>query len=352
MADGIPPRPSIPEGAASEEIVPRRVTPAERHASGVLLADVTAECKSGDPPEVLGRRRFDTRFAQLSQDVLAHRLARATDQEAQMEHVLATVIHEREHWKDRVQDQLTLLSSLRKVAESSAQKLRAADERMALQQATLRRCNDSLTSQLKERDAEIARLVRRVTDADAEIVMLRDISARYFARTEEAFVASSGGPLGKKLQAAAATVADQRRVIARLRRQLQNVGITHSSDPEVAIALAAGIDAPGLSPAKLSLNDRLCRMLEARWPELSLLRSTEPQRLTLNVGVAPVPAVTSVPAEASPAPPLASTLTNASGLTLLSSTIAHSFSPSSPHSASSSVASTVSPPGSPSSLAS
>ena len=83
--NGISPCPSLPESAASEEIVLRRVTPAESH--DVPLVDGSAGCESGDPPDVLGRRRFDSDFAQLNQNVLDHRLSRATAHEAQVEHL-------------------------------------------------------------------------------------------------------------------------------------------------------------------------------------------------------------------------------------------------------------------------
>ena len=114
-------------------------------------------------------------------------MTRVSANQAQLEHTMATVVHERDHWKERVRSQANLLISLRKVADSSAQKLKAADERAALQQGSARRCNESLRAQVAERDAEIARLAGRVAENDAEIILLKNLSASYFARTVEVY---------------------------------------------------------------------------------------------------------------------------------------------------------------------
>ncbi|GMF57360.1 unnamed protein product [Phytophthora fragariaefolia] len=69
------------------------------------------------------------------------------------------------------------------------------------------------------------------------------------------------------------------------------------ADPALALAAAAGIDAPGLSPGDLALNARLCRLLEARWPELSQFQPSEVREITLRVSgpVSPSSAPVSLP---------------------------------------------------------
>ncbi|GMG17513.1 unnamed protein product [Phytophthora fragariaefolia] len=69
------------------------------------------------------------------------------------------------------------------------------------------------------------------------------------------------------------------------------------ADPALALAAAAGIDAPGLSPGGLALSARLCRLLEARWPELSQVQPSEVREITLRVSgpVAPSSAPISLP---------------------------------------------------------
>ena len=112
-------------------------------------------------------------------------LARATAFESQKELTLAAIIHERQNWKERVHDHVNRFDSVRNVAESSVQTLKAANERTVLQLATLRRCNDPLEAQLKERDADVTQPVSRVTAADAENVPMKVLSVRYFARSGE-----------------------------------------------------------------------------------------------------------------------------------------------------------------------
>ncbi|KAG7381091.1 hypothetical protein PHYPSEUDO_006467 [Phytophthora pseudosyringae] len=57
------------------------------------------------------------------------------------------------------------------------------------------------------------------------------------------------------------------------------------SDPALTIAAASGVDAPGLSPSDLHLNTRLCRFLEACWPELSRDEPGDTREITLCVGL-------------------------------------------------------------------
>lgn len=52
-------------------------------------------------------------------------------------------------------------------------------------------------------------------------------------------------------------------------------------DPHMAVAAAAGLGVPGMNPADLQLNARLCRFLTQRFPEVMDIPAGETRRVEL-----------------------------------------------------------------------
>ncbi|KAE8979333.1 hypothetical protein PF011_g22891 [Phytophthora fragariae] len=177
-------------------------------------------------------------------------------------------------------------------------------------------CSTQELAELRVRDAQLTRennaLTRRMETAVTEATRLSYELAVVIQ--EAAQVVSSGGP-DRALRFANKTIHEQRRVIQQQKNILRHHGQIAVTHPALALAAAAGLDAPGLSPSELAINARLCRLLEARWPELARISDDELREVTLRVSgpVAPVHVPASLPtsnpvAPASSAEPDESTL--------------------------------------------
>ncbi|KAE9275690.1 hypothetical protein PR003_g29261 [Phytophthora rubi] len=174
---------------------------------------------------------------------------------------------------------------------------------------------DHLRRMVEARDKDLDRLMGHLKEHDVAYTALQGVSSSYFAQIQEAAqVVSSGGP-DRALRFANQTIHEQRRVIQQQKNILRHHGQIVVTDPALALAAAAGLDAPGLSPSELAINARLCRLLEARWPELVRISDDELREVTLRVSgpVAPVHVPASLPtpnpvAPASSAEPDESTL--------------------------------------------
>ncbi|GMF49073.1 unnamed protein product [Phytophthora fragariaefolia] len=119
---------------------------------------------------------------------------------------------------------------------------------------------------------------------------------------------------GRALRFANQTIDNQRRVIQHQKNVLRHNGRISVTDPALAVAAAAGIDAPGLSPGDLALNTWLCRLLEARWPEFSQVQPSEVREITLRVSGPMVPSSAPVSLPLSSAAPTSNS--SAAGLAM------------------------------------
>ncbi|GMF56439.1 unnamed protein product [Phytophthora fragariaefolia] len=136
-----------------------------------------------------------------------------------------------------------------------------------------------------------------LTELDGAYSALQGVASSYFEQVQEAAAVVSSGGADSALRFTNQAIDSQRRVIQRQKDVLRHNGRISVADPALALAAVAGIDAPGLSPGDLALNGRLCRLLEARWPELSQVQPSEVREITLRVSgpVAPSSAPVSVP---------------------------------------------------------
>ncbi|KAE8988794.1 hypothetical protein PR003_g22909 [Phytophthora rubi] len=208
-----------------------------------------------------------------------------------------------------------LITSFRKIVCTHEAQMREVSRQSNRRVDSSQVLVDHLRRMVETRDKDLDRLMGHLKERDVAYTALQGVSSSYFAQIQEAAqVVSSGGP-DRALRFANQTIHEQRRVIQQQKNILRHHGQIAVTDPALALAAAAGLDAPGLSPSELAINARLCRLLEARWPELARISDDELCEVTLRVSgpVAPVHVPASLPtpnpvAPASPAVPDESTL--------------------------------------------
>ncbi|KAG3235704.1 hypothetical protein PI124_g19269 [Phytophthora idaei] len=172
------------------------------------------------------------------------------------------------------------VASLRKVIALSEAKLAKALEiekskvDSTLAQARLHH------QQVQDCIAEIKTLHQTILDKDAAYVTLQGVAAKHFEQLQESarLLNSTGDPA---LRHAQTVVKDQRAVILRQKRIIQRQGCLSLHDPHMAAAAGAGLDVPGLNPADLKLNARLCRLLGMRFSEVMDIPAGESRRVEL-----------------------------------------------------------------------
>ncbi|GMF58233.1 unnamed protein product [Phytophthora fragariaefolia] len=148
-----------------------------------------------------------------------------------------------------------------------------------------------------QRDKDLKRMSEVLAERDVAYSALQGVASSYFEQVQEAAAVISSGGADRALRFANQTIDNQRRVIQRQKNVLRHNGRISVADPALALAAAAGIDAPGLLPGDLALTARPCRLLEARWPGLSQVQPSEAREITLRVSgpVSPSSAPVSLP---------------------------------------------------------
>ncbi|GMF43577.1 unnamed protein product [Phytophthora fragariaefolia] len=242
--------------------------------------------------------------ANLTRDNQAplRRLEPALTSSTRFEHDLATVVPERDEWKRHATKTSELVASFRntvcvlelQMRESSRQ----ANRRVHFCQQPV----DHLRRMVDQRDKDLKRMSEVLAERDVAYSALQVVASSYFEQVQAAAAIISSGGADRALGFANQTIDNQRRVIQRrvIQRQkniLRHNGWISVTDPALALVAAAGFDAPGLSPGDLALNARLCRLLEARRPELSQVQPSEVREITLRVSgpMAPSSAPVSLP---------------------------------------------------------
>ncbi|EGZ05445.1 hypothetical protein PHYSODRAFT_430552, partial [Phytophthora sojae] len=213
---------------------------------------------------------------------LTRRLDSQAAVKADLEERLKTVEEERDRWKAESKKSSPLLTSFRKaMAESEASLKSARKSQDDKVKSALAHAKD-LGRQLRERDSEIERLTQLLSARDAEYAVLQGISTKHFEQLQESARLLISGD-AQPLRDAKATIKHQREVILRQKRVISRMGLLPMHDPHMAAAAAAGLDVPGLSPADLQLNARLCRILAQRFPEVMDIPAGETRRVELTI---------------------------------------------------------------------
>ncbi|KAE8970006.1 hypothetical protein PR002_g27250 [Phytophthora rubi] len=239
------------------------------------------------------------RDAQLTREnnALTRRMETAVTEATRLSHELAVVVRERDEWKKEAQRHTELITSFRKIVCAHEAQMRELSRQSNRRVDSSQGLVDHLRRMVEARDKDLDRLMGHLKERDVAYTALQGVSSSYFAQIQEAAqVVPSGGP-DRALRFANQTIHEQRRVIQQQKNILCHHGQIAVTDPALALAGAAGLDAPGLSPSELAINARLCRLLEARWPELARISDDELREVTLRVSgpVAPVHVPASLP---------------------------------------------------------
>ncbi|GMF51342.1 unnamed protein product [Phytophthora fragariaefolia] len=142
---------------------------------------------------------------------------------------------------------------------------------------------DHLRRMVDQRAKDLKRTSEVLAERDIAYSVLQGVASSYFEQVHEAAAVISSGGADRALRFANQTIENQRLVIQRQKNVLRHNGRISETDPALALAAAAGIDAPVLSPCDLAPNAPLCRLLETRWPEMSQVQPGEVREITLQV---------------------------------------------------------------------
>ncbi|KAE9293107.1 hypothetical protein PF008_g24887 [Phytophthora fragariae] len=225
------------------------------------------------------------REAQLTREnnVLTHRMETAVTEAARLSHDLAVVVRERDKWKKEAPRHTELITSFRKIVCTHEAQMREMSRQSNRQVDSSQVPVDHLRRMVEARDKDLGRLMCHLKERDVAYTALQGVSSSYFAQIQEAAQVVSSGGQDRSLRFANQTIHEKRRVIQQQKNILRHNGQIAVTDPALAIAAAAGLMAPGLSPSELAINARLCRLLEARWPELARISDDELREVTLRV---------------------------------------------------------------------
>ncbi|GMF56441.1 unnamed protein product [Phytophthora fragariaefolia] len=209
--------------------------------------------------------------AKLTRDNQAHlrRLESALADSTRFEHDLATVVRERDEWKRLATKTSELMASFRNTVCVLELQLRESTRQANRRVDSCQQLVEHLRRMVNQRDKDLKRMSEVLAKRDVAYSALQGVASSYFEQVQEAAAVISSGGADRALRFANQTIDNQRRVIQRQKNVLRHNGRISVADPALALAAAAGFDAAGLSPGDLALNARLCRLLEARWPELS-----------------------------------------------------------------------------------
>ncbi|GMF53915.1 unnamed protein product [Phytophthora fragariaefolia] len=237
--------------------------------------------------------------AKLTRDnqALLRRLESALASSTRFEHDLATVVRERDEWKRHATKTSELVASFRNTVCVLELQLRESTRQANRRVDSCQQLVDHLRRMVDQRDKDLKRMWEVLVERDVAYSALQGVASLYFEQVQEAAAVISSGGADRALRFANQMIDNRRRVIQRQKNVLRHNGRISVADPALALAAAAGIDAPGLSPGDLALNARLCRLLEVRWPELSQVQPSEVREITLRVSgpVSPSSAPVSLP---------------------------------------------------------
>ncbi|POM74940.1 Hypothetical protein PHPALM_8018 [Phytophthora palmivora] len=135
---------------------------------------------------------------------------------------------------------------------------------------------------IKSRDEDITALSRSIIERDEAYKILQGVSAKHFQQLQE-IVLSLDDDGSHKLRHGKKTIDEMRETILRQKRVISRQGFVPMHDPHMAAAAGAGLDVPGMDPASLKLNARLCRLLAERFPEVMRIPDGEDRVVELRI---------------------------------------------------------------------
>ncbi|POM73365.1 Hypothetical protein PHPALM_9795, partial [Phytophthora palmivora] len=230
----------------------------------------------------LAQLRVDLHSAEASNASFQKRLGSAQDQVVQLKMQLETSEQECHLWNREVDKSIGLITSPRKVLTASGAELKQTRLAQSAGVTATRSALRAAERMVKGRDEEIVALSKSIVERDDAYKILQGVSAKHFQQHQE--IALSLDDNGShKLRHAKKTIDEMRETILRQKRVISRQGFVPMHDPHLAAAAGAGLDVPGMDPASLKLNARLCRLLAERFPEVMRIPDREDQVVGLRI---------------------------------------------------------------------
>ncbi|POM57354.1 Hypothetical protein PHPALM_38142, partial [Phytophthora palmivora] len=210
------------------------------------------------------------------------RLGSSLDQVAQLKLQLETSERECHLWKREVDKSVGLVTYLRKALTASGAELKQARAAQTAEVTATQSALRAAELMVKSRDKDITALSRSIVERDEAYKILQGVSAKHFQQLQE-IVLSLDDDGSHKLRHAKKTIDEMRETILRQKRVISRQGFVPMHDPHMAAAAGAGLDVPGMDPASLKLNARLCRLLAERFPEVMRIPDGEDRVVELRI---------------------------------------------------------------------
>ncbi|KAE8959120.1 hypothetical protein PR001_g30833, partial [Phytophthora rubi] len=189
---------------------------------------------------------------------------------------------ERSLWEREAKKASPFLTSLRKALAKSEASLKLAQESQDRKIKSAFKHSDDHAKKVERLEEEVVTLTKALADRDYVYAELHAVATKHFEQLQESTRLLLGGD-SQPLRHAKAVIDSQRQVILRQKRVIARDGKLPMHDPHMAAAAGAGLDVPGLSPADLQLNARLCRTLAMRFPEVMDIPAGETRTVELTI---------------------------------------------------------------------
>ncbi|KAE9279046.1 hypothetical protein PR003_g28343, partial [Phytophthora rubi] len=265
------------------------VPPADRLQRRALLdarsvAELTHVLRGQYSPlgsaQVIADLRQELGVLQTLQGDQARRLDSLASENAELQDKVKEAELERSLWEREAKKASPFLTSLRKALAKSEAAVKLAQEKQVQKIKSAFKHSADHALQIKRLEEEVVTLTKALADRDYAYAELHAVSAKHFEQLQESTsLLLDGG--SQPLRHAKSVIDSQRQVILRQKRVIARQGSIPMHDPHMAAAAGAGLDVPGLSPADLQLNARLCRALALRFPEVMDIPAGETRTVEL-----------------------------------------------------------------------
>ncbi|KAE9354695.1 hypothetical protein PR003_g3230 [Phytophthora rubi] len=210
----------------------------------------------------------------------ARQLDSLASENAELQEKVKEAELERSLWEREAKKASPFLTSVRKALAKSEAALKLAQEKQVQKVKSAFKHSADHALQIKRQEEEVVTLTKALADRDHAYAELHAVSTKHFEQLQESTsLLLDGG--SQPLRHAKSVIDSQRQVILRQKRVIARQGSIPMHDPHMTAAAGAGLDVPGLSPADLQLNARLCRALALRFPEVMDIPAGETRTVEL-----------------------------------------------------------------------
>ncbi|POM67892.1 Hypothetical protein PHPALM_16018 [Phytophthora palmivora] len=251
-------------------------------SAGALVDILRGQYQPPNSSAELAQLRVDLHSAEASNASLQKRLGSSLDQVAQLKLQLETSERECHLWKREVDKSVGLITSLRKALTASGAEIKQARTAQTAEVTATQSALHAAEFMIKSRDEDITAPSKSIVERDEAYKILQGVSAKHFQQLQE-IVLSLDDDGSYKLRHAKKTIDEMRETILRQKRVISRQGFIPMHDPHMAAAAGAGLDVPGMDPASLKLNARLCRLLAERFPEVMRIPGDKDRVMELRI---------------------------------------------------------------------